>query len=29
MTSYDINRIRSLNGAPVVAFWNDAGSKGG
>lgn len=29
ITNYDVNRIRSLNGSPVVAFWNDAGQKGG
>lgn len=22
-TSYDINRIKTLNNSPVVAFWND------
>jgi hypothetical protein len=29
ITTYDVNRIRSLNGSPVVAFWSDAGVKGG
>lgn len=27
-TTYDINRIRTLNNSPIVAYWNDSGANG-
>ena len=27
-TTHDVNRIRSLNNSPIVAFWNDNGATG-
>lgn len=27
-TTHDVNRIRTLNNSPIVAFWNDNGATG-
>jgi ribosome assembly protein RRB1 len=27
-TTFDVNRLRSLNNSPIVAYWNDDGHRG-
>lgn len=27
-TAFDVNRLRTLNNSPIVAFWNDNGQSG-